>query len=309
MSRRGIRDVTEEPRQIDEVTHELPCARCGYILRGLAESGACPECGEAIETSLKGNLLRAADPRWLKTVARGVGWTAWGVRYVFLGFLFVLLVLFGGEPFYYWLDETSSLLEVIKTLGYVVSGLWMLTPIVIAVGWWMVAAPEPRDEDAGSGYSVVRRVLAALVVPALGLWFGLSSKGLTTSWPAVTKISVIHLCLLIVLAQVWTMHQRLIALNGRLAKQPRHGYVRRSGWRRWMAFLLPLVFLILYWIGPLRSLRGPQSGWSLPNDKSHFAFFFITFLFWLSTAHIVGKYRPSIRNECAEAQRARAEAT
>ena len=65
--------MTEEPRQIDRVTHELSCARCGYILRGLAASGACPECGEAIETSLKGNLLRAADPRWLKTVSRGVG--------------------------------------------------------------------------------------------------------------------------------------------------------------------------------------------------------------------------------------------
>jgi len=300
--------VTDEPRQVDEVTYELSCARCGYILCGLAASGACPECGEAIETSLKGNLLRAADPRWLKTVARGVGWTAWGVRYVFLGLLLFLLVLIGGEPFY-WLDETSSLLEVIEILRYVVSVLWMLTPIVVAVGLWMVAAPEPRDEDAGSEYSVVRRVLAALVVPALGLWFGLSRAGLTPSWPAVTKIIVIHLCLLIVLAQVWTMQQRLIALNGRLAKQPRRGYVRRSGWRRWMAFLLPLVFLILYWIGPLRSLRGPQTGWTLPDDDSHSAFFLIAFLVWLSTAHRVGQYRPSIRNECAEAQRARAEAT
>ena len=122
----------------------------------------------------------------------------------------------------------------------------------------------------------------------------------------MTKIIVIHLCLLIVLAQVWTMRQRLIALNSRLAKQPRHGYV--SGGRQWMAFLLPLVFLMLYWIGPLRSLPGSQSGWTLPNDESHFGFFFITFLVWLSAAHVVGQYRPSIQNECAEAQRARAEA-
>jgi len=43
----------------------LPCLECGYDLRGLDAHGSCPECGELIALSTRGNALRNADPLYL----------------------------------------------------------------------------------------------------------------------------------------------------------------------------------------------------------------------------------------------------
>lgn len=64
----GRSDIpTAEP-----TARDLPCVACGYDLRGLSQSGRCPECGAAIERSLRGNLLKYADLAWLTKVRRGV---------------------------------------------------------------------------------------------------------------------------------------------------------------------------------------------------------------------------------------------
>ncbi len=64
----------------NQVTHDedgggeaadLHCVRCGYHLRGLAEDGTCPECGTAVARSMRGDLLSAADPAWLRRIYRG----------------------------------------------------------------------------------------------------------------------------------------------------------------------------------------------------------------------------------------------
>lgn len=47
------------------VEREFPCAGCEYDVRGLPTEGRCPECGEAMEVSLRGDTLHHADPRWL----------------------------------------------------------------------------------------------------------------------------------------------------------------------------------------------------------------------------------------------------
>jgi len=44
---------------------DVPCIQCGYNLRGLDRETVCPECGGAIERTLRGPWLRYADPRWL----------------------------------------------------------------------------------------------------------------------------------------------------------------------------------------------------------------------------------------------------
>jgi hypothetical protein len=55
------------------VQSDITCNHCGYNLRGLFPEGNCPECGESIARSLRGNLLRFADPRWLRRVHLGLG--------------------------------------------------------------------------------------------------------------------------------------------------------------------------------------------------------------------------------------------
>lgn len=51
---------------------DLPCRQCGYNVRGLAPGGVCPECGRRVALSLRGDLLRYSQPRWVRKLQRGV---------------------------------------------------------------------------------------------------------------------------------------------------------------------------------------------------------------------------------------------
>lgn len=53
----------------------LLCERCGYVLSGLPEQGACPECGKAIAESLPSARRLKFDP------ASGFGWFAVAWRF------------------------------------------------------------------------------------------------------------------------------------------------------------------------------------------------------------------------------------
>jgi hypothetical protein len=54
------------------IEYDLPCRTCGYNLRGLAVSARCPECDTAVARSLHGQRLCYSDPRWVRTMARGM---------------------------------------------------------------------------------------------------------------------------------------------------------------------------------------------------------------------------------------------
>jgi len=49
------------------------CYRCGYDLRGIANDGACPECGLLAERSRRiTDELHDTRPRWLRSLSRGI---------------------------------------------------------------------------------------------------------------------------------------------------------------------------------------------------------------------------------------------
>ncbi|MGH7177418.1 MAG: hypothetical protein ACREJC_08565 [Tepidisphaeraceae bacterium] len=54
------------------IEQDLHCIICDYNLRGLSGSGNCPECGNEIAISLRGERLSDADPVWLGRVSAGV---------------------------------------------------------------------------------------------------------------------------------------------------------------------------------------------------------------------------------------------
>ena len=56
----------------------VPCRRCGYNLRSLSLARNCPECSLPIELSMKGDLLQAANPDWLR-------WLIVGAWIIFVG--------------------------------------------------------------------------------------------------------------------------------------------------------------------------------------------------------------------------------
>lgn len=49
----------------------LPCADCGYVLRGLPKDGRCPECGRPVESTRRGYRITQADWTWIDGLAQG----------------------------------------------------------------------------------------------------------------------------------------------------------------------------------------------------------------------------------------------
>lgn len=53
------------------ISAELPCVKCGFVLRGLSVSGRCPECGETIRVTLGASVL--TDPEYARRGLEDLG--------------------------------------------------------------------------------------------------------------------------------------------------------------------------------------------------------------------------------------------
>ncbi len=123
----------QQDRDLGRLTADLPCAHCGYNLRGLPPEGKCPECGTAIAESLRGDLLSAADPAWLQRIYRGQALIYAGK----VGLIFVFVFV------------RSSLLRaawpawgpVGEILGWVITGA---TSLLLLLGTFAATTLDPR---------------------------------------------------------------------------------------------------------------------------------------------------------------------
>ncbi len=118
-----------------------PCRTCGYDLRGLDESGRCPECGRVIAESLADDLLRFADPEWLGTVAGGCGAIFWGSVIWVVAMVFLVV----RSPVAYCLLAASGGLQ--------------------AVGVWGLTLPDPSGLGEAE-YGRARRAARQLLLTA-----------------------------------------------------------------------------------------------------------------------------------------------
>lgn len=134
---------------------DAPCLTCGYNLRSLTPEGHCPECGTPVGISIRGGLLRFADPRWVATLASGMNWI---IASIVLGIALGCL----GQP----LIVATGLQR--PSLLYAV----FLMPRVMGLrGYWKFTTPDPRQlADAGGG-PLMPVMIRFLMAGALGLDF------------------------------------------------------------------------------------------------------------------------------------------
>ena len=148
---------------IPAVKTQAPCCiRCGYDLRGLAEDGRCPECGENIGVSLPGRLLAVADKGWVRSIL-------WGA--VLSGATLPLMYAVAFAAQYIWGDFGVPL-ALFPAIVFAFGGL----PL------WRVTRPEPGGPyfDDCRWLRLLTRsvaVVAGLASVALGLLDVWNSSG------------------------------------------------------------------------------------------------------------------------------------
>jgi hypothetical protein len=211
---------TTEPTQTAP-TQMVPagtlCKSCGYELTGLSRDGVCPECAHPILHSLRPDLLRFHDQRWLASVesgvrgiARGVTIVTWGAIAV-IAFVPIILVLAAAGVLH-----TRAGTGVIGVGAMCVGALLVAGPLMLAAG--SVLAGSTRS---GAGSPVPLRtwpptlvrwggpcfVLAVLANPAL--------EALAPTWIRSAQLLVKGACQVCALGYLWALVARLEDLESR----------------------------------------------------------------------------------------------
>ncbi|MCI0675176.1 MAG: hypothetical protein L0Y42_05295 [Phycisphaerales bacterium] len=277
------------------VDRDVQCVRCGYNLKSLVREGTCPECGAPIEQSLHGDLLRYADQDWLMQVVRGLVWIRHSRRWMFwtvIGLLLLLIVgLFGHAA-----GMTGTLEAVFNVVVDV--GRWaiVLMPLGIAVGMWMVSEPEPRTEDEDLYLHAAVRGLSIAVIAAFAIWMTVvrRSAPLALSW-SVQQL-VMHVCYVVIWMQSLVMVKQATALERRCAAADERSIALNKRMSR-NANLAFVLFLLVYWIGPLRWRTG--GNWSAPSRDTARNLFMVTALAWFSVMGVLVAALAVVRQECA----------
>ncbi len=159
-------DMREHPQACGDdaaTLGDLLCTSCGYNLRGLMREMYCPECGAAIELSLRDDYLRNANPEWLRRVRLGMTMM---LLMVVSGFIIGLI---GGVAGMMVSPHFPALLGVLSS-GF---GLWAM---------FLVTSQEPRHSIAGDTLKLrkVLRFCAVLQFAGQAIVAGTMSLSLTT---------------------------------------------------------------------------------------------------------------------------------
>jgi len=157
------------------------CMNCGYALDGLAFESVCPECGTAVQLSLRPNRLVFASPHWLRRIHRG-----FLMLEISIAFLVVNSIL-GG---------IASKVGVIAAPPIVLLWLGMALTVLFSLielwGWWLVTTQEPSREGAKAEPGSVRRWVRALAVccAALRLFSSVASAlwAAAISWIVIPSV-------------------------------------------------------------------------------------------------------------------------
>lgn len=139
------------------VVAKVHCRSCGYELRGLVMSDACPECRWPVMRSVAGAWLVNSPSSHIRTLRTGITLVI-AAQFAALGGGLIVMVLAIG------LAATSSFVSGTRLIEL---GIGALTAIAGLVGWWLFSTPDPALA-AGEQRTASRRVLRGFALATLG---------------------------------------------------------------------------------------------------------------------------------------------
>lgn len=139
----------------EPLTRDTPCIHCGYNLRGLAPGGLCPECGCAIDESLRGDLLRFANLDWLRRVR-------WGLSFA--------LIAIAIEAAWEIVTELELFVPILG-IGLFIGSVGELFKFTSAL---LISTPEPHKFLDGKSVTIrraIRGTAAADIILFMAFFF------------------------------------------------------------------------------------------------------------------------------------------
>jgi hypothetical protein len=178
-------DVPPVVDKANVVLGHIPCALCRYDLIGIPNSGNCPECGNPVQFTLRGQLLRDAPRQHIRQIDLGAR---------------ILLGAIAAQVAVYAISILSLFLALRSTIGFVVPALAtrtlsLLCSAAFVVGYWKYTQPDPGyvGERIASARAVTRT--AACVggaVSLLGLVFSLvASASASRNFAASSSLTTV----------------------------------------------------------------------------------------------------------------------
>ena len=144
------------------------CLTCGYALRGLNESGTCPECGKPVQDSLRIALLEESEARHVRRLALGAALAFWPA---------VAIVLM-------WIGLIAAEVERLEL------GAWeyaVVLPVAgFVAGWWLLTTAEPGRADERPSLRVLVRT--SLIVSVVTGVLNAAAEGSVAWWNEIASL-------------------------------------------------------------------------------------------------------------------------
>jgi hypothetical protein len=138
---------------------DIPCANCGYNLRGFVADGTCGECGHDVSDSLGADRLVFSCPRWLRSMMTGFNWVLVGFVLEVIAVVVALMTLPSSRRTW---DEIDLLTWAIP----VPAGL------IGFIGCWKWTSPEPDSpseiENSLRRFARLAAVIAVVLIVGAG---------------------------------------------------------------------------------------------------------------------------------------------
>lgn len=241
------------------------CVGCGYIVGGAPLESLCPECTTPVAVSIRGDILKNADPDYVRSLARGVA-----------------LVIAGSIVTISWWVVTPVLMAAVVQQGRLslaaatacIQSVDFLGALLMLVGWWMASAPNPavvdptRDIAARRFLRWILSVIAVITaIGFLGVWvpafanaglFGISGNIQINANTQIPPLLIVSMALRLILVGARVLRffvglRYLQTLALRIPDSDLHRAARRQVWLfpllmtvGWAVLVGPLVGVVLY---------------------------------------------------------------
>lgn len=248
------------------VPDEARCAVCGYMLRGLAPEGRCPECGTPVLRSIQGNLLKFSAPEYLKSLHRGLVLVLFAiVAQILLVVLQIAvpitsMIILGvgargaGGPTSPGAAFAAPIMFAMAALQFAQVGV----SVVNIIGWWLFSAPDPAIIGTNTGATARQVVRVTLIVEFI--FTLLHTPASLPSAAAGSPELVILLAIagfLAIIASIVHFFAAMLYIRWLAPRLPDPRVASRAQLLMWLGPLLytvgwlicigPLIALVLYW--------------------------------------------------------------